>query len=465
MPPRLENLHWRWLALALVPAFASYYGRALRWAVFLRPLKARPSIMNLFGATVIGFAAITLFGRPGEFVRPYLIARKEQVPVPSQLAAWVLERMFDLLMALAVFGFALTRIHAATVRVGPNLTWVLAVGGRIVVSPVLYRAGACLLAMRHFAEPLRHWLLRAFRFLPERHFLKCERLITAFVQGVESTRSDGALLLILLYSIAEWVLIAGCFWCVAQAYVGTINLTFVDVIIFMGFVAFGSTVQIPGIGGGAQVVAVLVLTELFGAKLELATSFAIFIWIISFVVVVPVGADLGAERGFELAEAARSGPGGLPMKCPFCNHLHDKVVDSRESKEGDAIRRRRECLSCERRFTTYERIDEVPYMVVKKDGRREKFDRQKVLGGLLKACEKRPVSMSKLSELVNRVESKVSDSPDREISTIDIGEFLMDSLRELDKIAYVRFASVYRDFQDEQAFFNELKNLMRQKLT
>jgi transcriptional repressor NrdR len=153
------------------------------------------------------------------------------------------------------------------------------------------------------------------------------------------------------------------------------------------------------------------------------------------------------------------------MKCPFCNHLHDKVVDSRESKEGDAIRRRRECLGCERRFTTYERIDEVPYMVVKKDGRREKFDREKVLRGLLKACEKRPVSVSKLAELVNRVESKVSDSPDREISTIEIGEFLMDSLRDLDKIAYVRFASVYRDFQDEQAFFNELKALMRQKLT
>jgi transcriptional repressor NrdR len=142
------------------------------------------------------------------------------------------------------------------------------------------------------------------------------------------------------------------------------------------------------------------------------------------------------------------------MKCPFCNHLQDKVVDSRETKEGDTIRRRRECLGCERRFTTYERIDEVPYMVIKKDGRREKFDRQKVLGGLLKACEKRPVSMGKLSELVNRVESKVSDSPDREISTIDIGEYLMENLQDLDKIAYVRFASVYRDFQDEQAFFN-----------
>ena len=149
------------------------------------------------------------------------------------------------------------------------------------------------------------------------------------------------------------------------------------------------------------------------------------------------------------------------MKCPFCNHMEDKVVDSRESKEGDAIRRRRECLACERRFTTYERIDEVPYMVIKKDGRREKFDRQKVLNGLLKACEKRPVSMVKLSDLVNRVESKVSDSPDREISTTDIGEFLIESLRELDKIAYVRFASVYLDFKDVQEFMTELKDLLK----
>jgi transcriptional repressor NrdR len=151
------------------------------------------------------------------------------------------------------------------------------------------------------------------------------------------------------------------------------------------------------------------------------------------------------------------------VNCPFCGYKEDKVIDSRESKEGEAIRRRRQCLHCERRFTTYERIDEVPYMVVKKDGRREKFDRQKVLAGLLKACEKRPVSMGKLSEIVERVEARVADSPDREISTIDIGEMLMESMRQLDKIAYVRFASVYRDFQDEQAFFDELKSLMRNK--
>jgi len=151
------------------------------------------------------------------------------------------------------------------------------------------------------------------------------------------------------------------------------------------------------------------------------------------------------------------------MNCPFCNHLHDKVVDSRESREGDVIRRRRECLGCGRRFTTYERIDEVPYMVVKKDGRREKFDRQKVLAGLLKACEKRPVAMGRLADIVNDIEARLMDCPEREMSTAEIGETLMRQLSILDKVAYVRFASVYRDFQDEEAFFNELKALMREK--
>jgi transcriptional repressor NrdR len=151
------------------------------------------------------------------------------------------------------------------------------------------------------------------------------------------------------------------------------------------------------------------------------------------------------------------------MTCPFCGFKQDRVIDSRESKEGDVIRRRRQCEKCERRFTTYERSDEIPYMVVKKDGRREKFDRQKVLNGLLKACEKRPVPMAKLAELVDAVESRLSDNSDREISTTDIGEMLMDSLKSLDKIAYVRFASVYRDFQDVEAFLNELKNLVLHK--
>lgn len=151
------------------------------------------------------------------------------------------------------------------------------------------------------------------------------------------------------------------------------------------------------------------------------------------------------------------------MNCPFCGHREDKVIDSRESKEGESIRRRRECLGCTRRFTTYERIDEIPYMVVKKDGRREKFDRQKVMNGLLRACEKRPIGMSKLAEIIDLVESSLAENPDRELSTTEIGEILMDRLSALDKIAYVRFASVYRDFQDVEAFLKEVKEMMRHK--
>lgn len=151
------------------------------------------------------------------------------------------------------------------------------------------------------------------------------------------------------------------------------------------------------------------------------------------------------------------------MTCPFCNHREDKVIDSRESKEADVVRRRRECLSCGRRFTTYERIDEIPYMVIKKGGRREKFERQKVLNGLLKACEKRPISVSKLAEIVDAVEAKLSDSVDREVTTTAIGEMVADRLQALDKVAYVRFASVYRDFQDVDAFLGELQALVKQK--
>lgn len=149
------------------------------------------------------------------------------------------------------------------------------------------------------------------------------------------------------------------------------------------------------------------------------------------------------------------------MKCPFCSHVGDKVVDSREGKEGNVIRRRRECLDCGRRFTSYERIDEIPYMVVKKDGRREKFDRRKVLNGLLRACEKRPVGMGRLEALVNAAEALVQDSPERECATSRVGELLMDRLRQIDKVAYVRFASVYRDFQDEAEFLSELTNLIK----
>ena len=151
------------------------------------------------------------------------------------------------------------------------------------------------------------------------------------------------------------------------------------------------------------------------------------------------------------------------MKCPYCAHLGDKVVDSRESKEGEVIRRRRECLDCGKRFTSYERIDEIPYMVVKKDGTRERFSREKLIGGLLKACEKRPVSLAAVEAVADRVEGTLQERPEREIATVEIGQFVMDELRTLDKVAYVRFASVYRHFRDINEFAEELKSLLNPK--
>jgi len=139
------------------------------------------------------------------------------------------------------------------------------------------------------------------------------------------------------------------------------------------------------------------------------------------------------------------------------------VVDSREATSGDLIRRRRECLKCHRRFTTYERIDEIPYMIIKKDGRRERFDRQKLLQGLLKACEKRPIPIPKIEALVEEVEGFVHESSDRERTSTDVGEMLMARLKKLDKVAYVRFASVYMDFKDVKEFLNELKGLLKER--
>lgn len=151
------------------------------------------------------------------------------------------------------------------------------------------------------------------------------------------------------------------------------------------------------------------------------------------------------------------------MKCPYCGHVKDRVVDSRESRGGDSIRRRRECIRCSRRFTSYERIDEIPHMVVKKDGGREKFDRAKVLSGLLKACEKRPVSLTQLERIVDQVEQRVQESPDRELDSGVIGKILLGELRRIDKVAYLRFASVYLEFEDVAEFMREINDLFEKK--
>ena len=293
----LAHLRLGWLLLAIAGIYSTYWGRALRWMVFLRPIKAKPSMANLLQATVIGFTAITILGRPGEFVRPYLISIKEKVPLATQFAAWLLERVADLLMVLLLFGFALARQSPATEAAGPKLQWLLHEGGTFVA----IAAGALLLLLvffRHFVTSAERLLDRFFQLLPGNRRIAFNTLVATFVRGVECTRSDAALLEILAYSVLEWALIIASYWCLAASFTA-LNFTFVDVIVFMGFVALGASVQIPGIGGGVQVTAIVVLTELFGMRLEQATAFAFVVWILTFVAVVPVGLILGLREGLE----------------------------------------------------------------------------------------------------------------------------------------------------------------------
>ncbi|MFY9214753.1 MAG: transcriptional regulator NrdR [Tissierellaceae bacterium] len=148
------------------------------------------------------------------------------------------------------------------------------------------------------------------------------------------------------------------------------------------------------------------------------------------------------------------------MKCPYCDYIETKVVDSRPTDEGQAIRRRRECINCGKRFTTYEKIEEIPIIVVKKDGNRQSYDRNKLLNGIIKSCEKRPVSINDIEQIVDDIEKTLSNSLEKEITSVQIGEMVMDKLKDLDEVAYVRFASVYRQFKDVNSFMTELKKLL-----
>ena len=151
------------------------------------------------------------------------------------------------------------------------------------------------------------------------------------------------------------------------------------------------------------------------------------------------------------------------MKCPYCGYKESKVIDSRPAEEGSSIRRRRECLSCAKRFTTYETVESLPMVVVKKDGSRQSFDRRKVLGGMIRACEKRPVPLAELEKIAEEIEQDLQNSMEREVSTEYIGELVMDKLRAVDEVAYVRFASVYRQFKDINTFMHELNKLLEDK--
>ena len=199
-----------------------------------------------------------------------------------------------------------------------------------------------LVMIRRYSEAMRQRLMDALGFLSEHHLDRASRFLQALVQGAESTRSTKSILLLLLYTLLEWALIVGCYLCITHGVRDGARISAsADVVIFIGFVSFGAVVQIPGIGGGVQVVAVLVLTKIFGVSVELATSIAVLIWLITFVVIVPFGLAAALHEGLSWRKLRELEREARTVNCPFCGHLQDKVVDSRESKEGDAIRRRR----------------------------------------------------------------------------------------------------------------------------
>ncbi len=291
-----RKLNWGWVAAAAGIALLTYLGRALRWQVLLRPLQPHSSLWNLFTATAMGFTAIVLFGRPGELVRPYLIALKQRVSFSSQMAAWLLERIYDLLMALLIFGIALSQVQRSGMAVGVKLRWVLEVGGLFVaVAGTL--SLVVLFALNRFSGRVRERLLEGLAVLPGHWRKKAEQVADAFSQGAGSTREYVQVAWLVGYSVLEWVLIVASYQCLFQALPSTAGLKLTDVLIFVGFVSFGCVVQIPGVGGGLQLSAIIVLTELYGLGLEEATGLAVVLWIITFVVIVPFGLVLAMVEG------------------------------------------------------------------------------------------------------------------------------------------------------------------------
>ena len=293
-----------WMGWALVSIYATYLVRALRWRVLMARQKPHARIWNLFSATIIGFAAIGIFGRAGEMVRPYLVARKENLPVSSQVGVWVLERAFDMMTVLVTVAFALAHFEAAALHSSPTLTRILHLSGNLVAFSMLGIL-VLMVGLRHFAEPLSAWVIERLRFLPPRRLQSLERHIQSFVEGSRAVRSLPTLAACTLYSLAEWALIAFCYNAVFNSFSGGLRLGVSEILIFMGSVMAGSMVQVPGVGGGIQVASLLVLTEVFGVRPEVASSISLLVWIFTFLVVVPPAVVLALYEGLSWGKLRR----------------------------------------------------------------------------------------------------------------------------------------------------------------
>jgi uncharacterized protein (TIRG00374 family) len=292
----LTSVDWTWLTISVILMLATYVGRALRWEVMIRPLRPKANFKGLCSATIIGFTAVVLFGRPGEIVRPYLIALKEELSFPSQMAAWLLERILDALAVLLLFGFALSQLPGRTLHLGTGLSALLKAGGFVIAG-----LGACcafiFIVFRNFSEPARQRILSALTFLPEQAYNRIEQTLVSFSEGMQSTRDHGFLALLVFYTLLEWMVIVAAYYALFQAFTATTGLRISDTLIFVGFIALGSIVQIPGIGGGIQVATVVVLSEIFGLSFAASSGLALMISVLAFFIIVPFGLILAFHEG------------------------------------------------------------------------------------------------------------------------------------------------------------------------
>jgi len=292
----LSGLRWNWMALSIPLILLAYVVRAIRWKVMIRPMAPNATLWQLVVATFIGFTAVVLFGRAGEPVRPYLIARKLNLPFSSQVAAWFVERILDLLMILALFGLALTqasgvgwapdsRLHTALQAAG----WVAGLTGAGCL--------AALIALRRYRGQIRSRLEQALAFLPEAPLARVRGFIHAFDEGMESTRDPASLWMLIGLTVVEWTLVAGVFISVLLAFPEAAHLTLSQVLTTMGFVTFAGVIQIPGVGGGMQIATILVLTEMYGIGVEAASGVALVLWATNFLTALPLGLFMAFHEG------------------------------------------------------------------------------------------------------------------------------------------------------------------------
>lgn len=267
----------------------------------MRHLHAKLPFSTLVSFTLIGFTAVVLTGRPGEFVRPYLIANRAKVPISTQIAAWVIERILDLFMVLLIFGVALTQLSRGTADPGPSVHLILRMGGWLI-GGLTTIALVLLLGFRYFEGTAQQRISNALSVLPEKLHRKIDGFLQSFSSGTEALRSSSAMTTLFVYSVIEWGVIGLSYYASFQAFPATAKLSIIDVVITLGFVSFGSAVQIPGIGGGMQVSAIFVLTELFQLTFEEASGVAVGLWLVNYVSVVPLGLFLAFREGLNWKE-------------------------------------------------------------------------------------------------------------------------------------------------------------------